>query len=170
MANVTNSFYGRTVDGENRAALDTLIISSKLRLPNESFGTFTPTFRVRGTPITYLQNSGSYYVIGQLVYFGVTLITTSALDTVATNPIEVLGIPFLPGIRGFFGTGFLSGYDVLANIFGILPYNQNLLFWDFIRMAQLVDNGTYVDLNCPTTAATRNWTVSGVFLRSQITV
>lgn len=165
-----NPVTNKSVSGENQAALDILQVSSNLRLPDSSFGTFVPTFRVRGNPITYLQNSGSYYTIGQLVYFGVTLITTSALDTVTTNPIEILGVPFLPGLRGFFGIGFLNGYTVATNVFGVLPYNQNLLLWDYIRIALTAATGTYTDLTCPNTAATRNLTVSGVFLRSQITV
>jgi hypothetical protein len=142
-------------------------VNNNLRLPDTNFATFTPTLR-NTVGLTYSQNSGSYYVIGQLVYFGVTIITTTAQSLVTTEKLEILGIPFLPGIRGFFGHAFLDGYDVQANIYGVLAYNQNLLFWDYVRVAQLVDNGVYLDVNLQSTAKTRNITVSGVFLRSQI--
>lgn len=162
-----NPWQNRSISGDTRAEVNTLLVNSNLRLPNSSFGTFTPTLR-NTIGLTYAQNSGSYYVVGQLVYFGVTIITTGAQSLVTTENLEILGIPFLPGIRGFFGQAFLDGYDVLANIYGVLAYNQNLLFWDFVRIAQLVDNGVYVDVKLQTSVKTRNVTISGMFLRSQI--
>lgn len=162
-----NPWQNRSISGDTRAEVNTLLVNSNLRLPNTNFSTFTPTLR-NTIGLTYAQNSGSYYVVGQLVYFGVTIITTGAQALTNTQNLEILGIPFLPGIRGFFGHAFLDGYNVLANIYGVLAYNQNLLFWDFVRIAQLVDNGIYVDVKLQTSVKTRNITISGMFLRSQI--
>lgn len=162
-----NPWQNRTIDENTRAEVNTLLVNSDLRLPSSSFGTFIPTLRTP-TPLTYAQNSGYYYTIGQLVYFGATIITTTSQSNLSNVKLEILGIPFLPGIRGFFSQAFLEGYKMVSGVYGVLAYNQNLLFWDFVRIAQCLNNGAYEDINLQTSVKTRTITIGGVFIRSQI--
>ncbi len=128
-------------------------------------GSFTPTI-ISDTTVTYTEQLGQYYLVGNLVFIQLAITTTGVLSIAANVDLQVGGLPFTVVNNGFdqLLACTLERYALPASTDWVNALLQRNTTTSYFRVPR--DDLQITNVKTPTTSATRYIRITGCYRRA----